>query len=172
MGSLVEEWNKRYDLAQTGQPLVMQRGEDGNVTINIMGAPEPDAPALEAYEPTMRERARYAIMDLAMEEFGLDKQAARRLSERIMGTENDPTGLGIGLADLVGVGEVMGIEEGIRSMQQGIEQDDVLGTALGAVEAGLSALGPAALGAKAVKKGARALRKSDVAAPIVTETEE
>ena len=89
-----------------------------------------------------------------------------------MGTENDPTGLGIGLADLVGVGEVMGVEEGIRSMQQGIEQDDVLGTALGAVEAGLSALGPAALGAKAVKKGARALRKNDDAAPIVTESEE
>ena len=44
-------------------------------------------------------------------------------------------------------------------MQQGIEQVDVLGTALGAVEAGLSALGPAALAAKPISKAVKAIKE-------------
>ena len=165
MGSLIDEWNKRYELSLLEEPLVLQEDNDGLVTIGFMDLEEPQAieegqlETVSSYDPTLREEARYKIIEIATEQFGIDKRKARDFAEKIMGITEPATGLGIGLADLVGVGEVMSMQEGARRAKRGVKSGDITEAALGAVETGLSALGPAAVGAKVAQKITKAVKE-------------
>lgn len=103
---------------------------------------DPDNPAatISSYEPSMREDARAWISE-TLTDLGTDPLQARDWSERIMGNETSMSDMGIGIADLVGVGEIMGIEEGLRQFDRGYQSDDLLDMGIGAVISVLNAAG-------------------------------
>ena len=113
-------------------------------------------PSLTAYDPTARELARYKTIDVLVDTFEMDLHSARSLAEKLWGNETSQKDMGLGLADLIGVGEVLGIQEGVRQAERGINSDSPLDTAIGVGVAGLSAVGGGAVGisaGRAIKEG-------------------
>lgn len=87
-----------------------------------------DAPTLEAYDPTIRDRIAYTTEDL-LKAFGAPDAVARRAGRNVAGSEVDPNvgAGGMGLADLVPIlGSVMGVEEGRNALDQGRNLDAAL----------------------------------------------
>lgn len=154
---LMEQYNLRLQYQAGGLPegYDLQRGEDGSTAwaapeptdvekanLQEMGidVDDPNAPALTNYEPTMRENARFVVTEGLMDA-GMDLHEARDWSERIMGNETSLADMGIGIADLVGVGEVMGIEEGLRQFDRGYQSGDAMDMGMGALFSVLNAAG-------------------------------
>ena len=96
---------------------------------------------MRAYDPSARENARAFISDTLTETFGVDPLKARDFSEFLMGNETAMGDMGIGVADLLGVGELMGIEEGLRQFDRGYQSGDIADMAIGPAIALLNAAG-------------------------------
>ena len=69
---------------------------------------------------------------------GIDEFTARQMAEGIFGNVNSTRDLGIGIADFTPQGLFYGAEEGVNTMEQGLNSGDNLTVAMGALEAGLS----------------------------------
>ena len=92
---------------------------------------------------------------------GIDEFTARQMAEGIFGNVNSTRDLGIGIADFTPQGLFYGAEEGVNTMERGLNSGDNLTVAMGALEAGLSfaeAVPLTAAGAKGIKKNIPAIR--------------
>lgn len=91
---------------------------------------------LQAANPTMRDKS-FSSVQAFLTGLGVEKGTAREYASRLVG---DPTTKEIGVADLTIVGSAFMGQEGIKTIQRGIETGDSSVVAQGAVEAGLAAL--------------------------------
>ena len=94
---------------------------------------------------------------------GIDEFTARGIAESIVGNPNSTKDFGFGVADFTPLGLFMGASDGAATFQQGVETNDVITRALGALEMGLSvaeAVPLTAAAAKGIKKQIPLFRKS------------
>lgn len=127
---------------------------------------EGDGSVLMPYEPTLREKAKYAISGFLQDKFGMENYDANRLSQSFTGNPNaTDDSYGVGLADFTPAGLVFGAEEAADNFERAKNTGDKVGMGLAVVEGGLSAAEafPLTKGlAKGAKKGLDTL--ADVAA--------
>ena len=117
--------------------------------------PQGDGSILSAYEPTLQERAKYAISGFLQDTFGMGNYEANDLSEKFTGNPNATDGsYGIGLADFTPAGIAFGIDNAIDGFQRAKNTGDTLGMGLSAVEGGLSVVEAFPL-TKGLAKGAK-----------------
>ena len=130
--------------------------------------PQGDGSTLSAYEPTLQEKAKYAISGFLQDKFGMDNYEANDLSERFTGNPNATDGsYGVGLADFTPAGLAFGFDNAKDSFQRAKNTDDKLGMGLAAAEGALSVAEafPLTKGlAKGAKKGLEKI--ADVAADM------
>ena len=131
-----------------------------------MEPPQGDGSVLLPYEPTLQEKAKYAISGFLQDKFGMGNYEANDLSEKFTGNPNATDGsYGIGIADFTPAGLVFGADNAKDSFQRAKNTDDRLGMGLAVVEGGLSAAEAFPLTKGLAKAGKRGLEKlSDVAA--------
>ena len=94
---------------------------------------------------------------------GIDEFTARGIAESIVGNPNSTKDFGFGVADFTPLGLFMGASDGAATFQQGVETNDVITRALGALEMGLSvaeAVPLTAAAAKGIKKQIPLFRKT------------
>ena len=102
--------------------------------------PQGDGSVLLPYEPTLQEKAKYAISGFLQDKFGMGNYEANDLSEKFTGNPNATDGsYGIGLADFTPAGLVFGADNAKDSFQRARNSDDRLGMGLAVVEGGLAA---------------------------------
>jgi len=105
-----------------------------------MEPPKGDGSVLLPYEPTLQEKAKYAISGFLQDKFGMGNYEANDLSEKFTGNPNATDGsYGIGLADFTPAGLVFGADNAKDSFQRARNSDDRLGMGLAVVEGGLAA---------------------------------
>jgi hypothetical protein len=130
--------------------------------------PQGDGSVLLPYEPTLQEKAKYAISGFLQDKFGMGNYEANDLSEKFTGNPNATDGsYGIGLADFTPAGLIFGADNAKDSFQRAKNSDDRLGMGLAVVEGGLAAAEAfplTKLAARGAKQGIDKL--SDVAANI------
>lgn len=104
------------------------------------GLPFETEETLEAYEPTLREKHKYAIQDMLINK-GVDSYDALQAAEKILGDPNSEGTIldGMGLADFSPLNILYGGQEGFREAQRGYNSGDPTRMALGVATAGLSA---------------------------------
>lgn len=127
--------------------------------------PQGDGSVLLPYEPTLQEKAKYAISGFLQDKFGMGNYEANDLSEKFTGNPNATDGsYGIGLADFTPAGLVFGADNAKDSFQRAKNTDDRLGMGLAVVEGGLAAAEAfplTKLAARGAKQGIETL--SDIA---------
>ncbi len=102
--------------------------------------PQGDGSVLLPYEPTLQEKAKYAISGFLQDKFGMGNYEANDLSEKFTGNPNATDGsYGIGLADFTPAGLIFGADNAKDSFQRAKNTDDRLGMGLAVVEGGLAA---------------------------------
>ncbi len=86
---------------------------------------------------TMREKFQFGTQDALIELFGFKPYKAVELSKKLFGGSPEDTsapGFGIGLADLMGLGEIFAIEEGLDQAERGNitgdKGDELMGTGI------------------------------------------
>lgn len=77
---------------------------------------------LRAYNPTLRERARDNLQNYLEARLGVERYRARDLAETLLGTTNELSSRGIGVADLTPAGLLFGAQEGGRQIGQGLNE--------------------------------------------------
>ena len=127
--------------------------------------PQGDGSVLLPYEPTLQEKAKYAISGFLQDKFGMGNYEANDLSEKFTGNPNATDGsYGIGLADFTPAGLIFGADNAKDSFQRAKNTDDRLGMGLAVVEGGLAAAEAfplTKLAARGAKQGIETL--SDIA---------
>jgi hypothetical protein len=119
---------------------------------------------LRAYEPTWREKV-HAGIQRGFEALGMPRYQANRKAYSIAGGGNE--NLGIGLLDLTPAGLAFGAQEGVQSVERGMNMGGVEGAiegGFGLLEAGLSAVPAYKVTAPLVRKGANAVGDAAVRA--------
>jgi len=151
--------------------------------------PKGDGSVLMNYEPTVQEKAKYAISDflsggddgdglyskisdvvgnLTGLDISMDRYEANKLSEKLMGNPNATDGsYGMGLADITPAGLIFGADNAKDSFVRARNTDDKLGMGLAVGEGLLSAAEAFPLTKGLAKAGKRGLEKlADVAENI------
>lgn len=103
---------------------------------------------IEKYTPTFRENFRENVRRGASA-FGTDKQTAQLISDRVAGSATNGD---MGAIDLVGLGVIPGVQEGVQKAERGYKTGSKTDMALGALDVGLNVLG-AIPGGKVITKG-------------------
>lgn len=117
--------------------------------------PYGDGSSVSAYEPTLREQAKYKLGNFISNLTGMDERNAIDYAERWTGNPNATDGsYGIGIADFTPAGIAFGIEEAGDDFTRAKNTDDKLGMGLSVVAGGLSILEAFPL-TKGVFKGAK-----------------
>lgn len=121
-------------------------------------------------EETLRERRTRLTYETSQGELreifktlGIDEFTARQIAEGIWGNPESTKDLGIGIADFTPAGLFFGAEEGMNTLERGINSGDPMTVGVGALEAGLSfleAIPATAAGAKALKRNIPAFRQA------------
>ena len=101
--------------------------------------PQGDGSVLLPYEPTLQEKAKYAISGFLQDKFGMGNYEANDLSEKFTGNPNATDGsYGIGLADFTPAGLVFGADNAKDNFERAKNTDDRLGMGLAVGEGALS----------------------------------
>ena len=113
---------------------------------------------MKEYDPTMRERIS-SFLQSGFEGLGVDRAAARRYSQSLMGGESSGLPLSLGMADIVPfLGTALQTEEAVRlgkEAKQSAERGDVGEAAMLGGLAAVGAMPGAAATAKAVRSAKR-----------------
>jgi hypothetical protein len=129
--------------------------------VQVAQAPAQPQAEMKEYDPTMRERIA-SFLQSGFEGIGVDRAAARRYSQSLMGGQSSGLPLSLGVADIVPfLGTALQTEEAVRlgrEAKQAAERGDV-GEA--AMLGGLAAVGVAP-GAVATAKAVRSAKRKKV----------
>lgn len=94
---------------------------------------------LSAYEPTLREKAKYGLSGFLQNTFGMDNYDANQLAQKVTGNENADLGSGgIGLADFTPLGLAFSGQEAKRDFRNARRNSDYLGMGLAVGEGALA----------------------------------
>lgn len=158
----VDNYNAQTGRVDTGilsavrEALGMAEGgmvADGNQETD---PPQGDGSTVSAYEPTLRERAKYALSGFLQDKFGMDNYDANKAAQKVTGNPNaTDDSYGVGLADFTPAGMVFGAEEAADNFERARNTGDKVGMGLAVVEGGLSAAEAFPL-TKGLAKGAKA----------------
>ena len=131
--------------------------EEAPPDIQIEKKPEPlfeGEPSISNRSPlTMREKFQFGTQDALMSIFEMPANEAVELSKKLFGgTPEDQSapGFGLGLADLMGLGEIFAIEEGLDQADRGLITGDKGDVAMGAGMAALGSIAPIVVAKKII----------------------
>ena len=125
----------------TGEPSSLTARLEQQPELGAKKKPEPlfgGEPSISNRGPlTMREKFQFGTQDALIELFGFKPHKAVELSKKLFGGSPEDTsapGFGIGLADLMGLGEIFAIEEGLNQAERGNitgeKSDELMGTGI------------------------------------------
>ena len=128
--------------------------------------PQGDGSVLLPYEPTLQEKAKYALSNFMQDKFGMENYSANKTAEKFTGNPNKSwDNGGVGLADFTPAGLIFGADNAKDSFVRAKNTDDKLGMGLAVGEGLLSVAEAFPLTKGLAKAGKRGLEKlSDVAA--------